>query len=336
MISRKNKPVPLQIIGTQRSGSNLLRLILNQSDEISAHHPPHILTVFFPILHKYGNLELPGNFEKLVDDVCRLIEANPVKWGLPFDRKEVVRRCSQYTLIEVFKVVYEMVAEKDGAKYWCCKSMANVTYFEDLEHGGVKPYYIHLIRDGRDVATSFKKTLVGEKHPFHLARVWKENINKAQEVSKLVDEERYLTIQYETLVSEPMKIVGQLNTFLDLGLDASALDYFSSDESKKTAAAGFMWSNLTKPILRNNTWKFMKEMTDDEISIFERVAGKELQEYGYRLVSTTAQKKFLPEEIQKFEKINRRLKFEAMNSPHLKIDKEHRIDRKKLLKELNA
>ena len=47
----------IQLIGTQRSGSNLLRLMLNQLDEICAPHPPHILSVFLPILSKYGNLE---------------------------------------------------------------------------------------------------------------------------------------------------------------------------------------------------------------------------------------------------------------------------------------
>ena len=31
------------MIGTQRSGSNLLRLMVNQAPDIAAPHPPHIL-----------------------------------------------------------------------------------------------------------------------------------------------------------------------------------------------------------------------------------------------------------------------------------------------------
>ena len=228
MTKRNKRPIPIQIIGTQRSGSNLLRLIMNQSQDISAHHPPHILTVFFPILHKYGDLTQIANFERLTNDVCRLIKVNPVKWGIPFDQKEIIDRCSQPTLVEIFKVVYEMMAAEDQATYWCCKSMANVKFFNELEHNGMKPHYIHLIRDGRDVATSFKKTLVGEKHAYHLAKIWKENIIKAKQVFNTVSEQRCLTIRYETLISNPEQVLENLNTFLGIQFGSSSLIYFRS------------------------------------------------------------------------------------------------------------
>jgi hypothetical protein len=58
----------IQIIGTQRSGSNLLRVILDQSDQIASPHPPHILTTFIPLLPLYGPLnEL--SYMQLVSDV---------------------------------------------------------------------------------------------------------------------------------------------------------------------------------------------------------------------------------------------------------------------------
>jgi len=334
MIYKDKGLTPIQIIGTQRSGSNLLRLILNQSLQISAHHPPHILTVFSPIIHKYGDLEQDDNFGKLVNDVCRLIEVNPVKWGLNLRRKEIIDNCTRRTLIEVFKVVYEMVAKKEKALYWCCKSMANVNYYQELESGRLKPYYIHLIRDGRDVASSFKKTLVGEKHVYHLAKIWKSNFLKAKEISKNVESERYLTVKYESLISKPMRVLRDLNDFLDLNLDESALHYFDSSESKKTAAAGFMWSKLTMPIIANNTGKFTKNLTNKEIDIFERVAGDILVENGYELCSVPVKNNFTTEEIKKFNNENLKLKTEVLNSSHLKVDRESRCKRRELLDEL--
>ena len=44
------------MVGEQRSGSNLLRLILNESSNIAAPHPPHILQRMMPLLPAYGNL----------------------------------------------------------------------------------------------------------------------------------------------------------------------------------------------------------------------------------------------------------------------------------------
>ncbi len=327
---------PIQIIGTQRSGSNLLRLILNQSSKISAHHPPHILTVFYPIIHKYGDLNQNKNFERLINDVCRLVETNPVKWDLHLSREEIFSCCVKRTLIEVFKEVYKMMAKKDKAVYWCCKSMANVNFYKEIESNGMKPYYIHLVRDGRDVASSFKKTLVGEKHTYHLANIWKENFLLAKEVFKNVEKERYLTIQYEKLITNPIKVLQDINGFLNLDLDESALNYFDSNESKNTAAAGFMWSNLTSPIMANNTNKFIKTLGETEIEIFERVAGDILVENGYELCSIPSKKEFYLNDIQRFDNLNSELKQKALISNHLKVDRACRIKRKALLDELNS
>lgn len=327
---------PIQIIGTQRSGSNLLRLILNQAPEISAHHPPHILKVFFPILDQYSDLSEPDNFKRLIHDVCRLIETNPVPWNLDLDREAIFTLCKKRTLVEVFKVVYELMAQSDGASFWCCKSMANVTYFEALEANNLNPLYIHLIRDGRDVAASFKKTIVGEKHVYHLAQVWKNNYQKAKRVENQVGIARCLTIQYEQLISAPAQVLNQLNAFLGIQIDESALEFFNSEESKATAAAGTMWQNLTQPILSGNTKKFMSAFTLEEIAIFERVAGAELEACGYARVTPPNDVPFTPEEIETFSALNESMKREVQQAGELEVDRLCRIQRNALLNELHA
>ena len=48
--------MPVMMIGTQRSGSNLLRLMLNQLPDIASPHPPHILERLGPLEADYGDL----------------------------------------------------------------------------------------------------------------------------------------------------------------------------------------------------------------------------------------------------------------------------------------
>ena len=80
------------MIGTQRSGSNLLRLMLNQLPGIAAPHPPHILQRMTPLLAAYGDLDHDVNYFSLIEDVCRLVELNPVPWeGVSFDREQIAR-----------------------------------------------------------------------------------------------------------------------------------------------------------------------------------------------------------------------------------------------------
>ena len=55
---------PVFMIGTQRSGSNLLRLMLNQLSDIASPHPPHILERMFPLMDHYGDLDKDENYKK--------------------------------------------------------------------------------------------------------------------------------------------------------------------------------------------------------------------------------------------------------------------------------
>src|SRR5690242_20064874 len=97
----------VQMIGTQRSGSNLLRLMLNQLQEVSAPHPPHILERFIPLLSAYGDLSDKENLNLLVHDVCSLVAYNPVQWKyINLKEDEIIRRCSTHSLAGIVKVIY--------------------------------------------------------------------------------------------------------------------------------------------------------------------------------------------------------------------------------------
>ena len=98
--------MPVFMIGTQRSGSNLLRLMLNQLPEIAAPHPPHILQRIMPLLSGYGDLSDDKNFFQLIEDICRLVELNPVPWsGVILDRGDVIRRCRERSAVAIHGIV---------------------------------------------------------------------------------------------------------------------------------------------------------------------------------------------------------------------------------------
>jgi len=63
----------LFLVGEQRSGSNLLRLMISNSHEIGAPHPPHILQRIHPLVPVYQVLS-DSQFEQMVDVVCNLVE----------------------------------------------------------------------------------------------------------------------------------------------------------------------------------------------------------------------------------------------------------------------
>ncbi|GAA3658300.1 sulfotransferase family protein [Flavivirga jejuensis] len=304
-----NKTKAIQIIGTQRSGSNLLRVMLNQIQDIDAPHPPHILKRFFPLLPKYGNLNDTHNFKTLIDDVCKLIELNPVPWeGFTPDREKIRLLCTSNSLIAIFNAIYSLKATATNSTYWCCKSMFNVQYAEEIETSGINPLYIYLYRDGRDVALSFKKAIVGPKHIFHIAKQWKENQEKCIQLGKNISSNRFFSICYEDLLANPEKILRELCVFLNISFSSSMLDYHISNESLKTASSGKMWQNLSKPVLKDNFNKFLKDMSYSDRTLFENIAGSTLLKLNYKVDLNKQEKSFSKEEIENFNIENELLK----------------------------
>lgn len=300
----------LFMVGEQRSGSNLLRVMLGQADEIAAPHPPHILERMMPLLPIYGDLEQQDNFVTLVDDVCRLVERNPVAWEniTAFDRDEVVSRCRQNSLVAVFGAVMDMYAEANGKEKWLCKSMTYIRYSKELDAYFGDPKYIYLYRDGRDVTLSFTKAVIGDKHPYVIAQKWAELQRLCLSEQALSPNQVY-GVCYEELTAEPEPVLRGLCDFLDIQFKPEMLDGHLSSEAQRTAVSSSLWANLSKPIMRNNSQKFLKGLSEEEIRIIESVAGDCLDALGYTrvFVPEGEEEQFDAGEIEMFHAENRAL-----------------------------
>lgn len=307
------KYTAVQMIGTQRSGSNLLRLMMNQLPEVSAPHPPHIIERFMPMLSLYKSLHNDVNFRRLVVDVCELINSNPVAWtGVDLSADELIDVCHEHTLTELTRVIYEQKARQDSARIWMCKSMTNIHYVEELE-ASLQPLYIFLYRDGRDVACSFKKAIVGEKHTYFIAKQWKEEQEKCIALREYLQGERFLPVCYEDLIANPEKEMRRICAFIGADYTPECLQYHRSGEAENTASSGAMWQNVSKGIISGNRNKYLTELSKKDIALFERVAGDTLMKLSYPLHNKQANHlpAFTAEELEECTAINTQLKFEA-------------------------
>ena len=314
----------------------MLRVMLNQLPEISAPHPPHILKTFVPLLERYGDLSIGSNLTSLTNDVCRWVNCNPVSWepyvAIP---EKVIASARSKDLLGIFISISEAKAKTDNAEIFCCKSMESVSYINQIEESGLRPIYIHLYRDGRDVSLSFMKAVVGPKHIYALACKWRQDQLEALAAKSIIPDDRFVTLKYEDLISNPGQVLRGLCEDLQVTFRDEMLNYFEAGESRRTAHAGKMWENLEKPVLATNSQKFLKGLSKEQLAIFESVAGDVLQELGYNLFSNEADrsKTYTSEEIGFFESENKRLIREAL----LRADPEDLNKRKPqedLLKEI--
>jgi hypothetical protein len=324
----------IQMIGTQRSGSNLLRLMLNQLPEVFAPHPPHVFVVFFPLLPYYGNLEDDTNFKNLLNDVCTLIELNPVPWSeVDLNRETLFNMCANRSLLEIFVKINELQCMEKGKTTWCCKSLETVYFIQNFKREHFSPFVIYLVRDGRDVAVSFKKAIIGEKHIYHLAQKWKKDQELALSYIEQTPKDKYTILKYEDFILEPEKHIKNICDLTGMHYAPDVMDYYVSEESKKTADSGKMWENVAKPVMKDNTKKYKAALSETELNIFEAVAGNILDKFGYEREIKNPQNGYAPDEIKAFDAENDRLKKEALQNASEK-DREKRKPQKDFIESL--
>jgi len=232
------------MIGSQRSGSNWLRTLIDEREDIAAPHPPHIMRDFMPILGKYGDLLLESNYQVLVDHVCAFVERNQVPWTDRHGRKLLLTRrtiferslktCGRlrrksrsdskyipnnlshgFYLLAIFDAIMSFYAAANGKRVWMCKSMGMSRYHDLLLdfYGEKRLRYIYLVRDPRDVAMSFMKTPVGDCHYYEITKKWVSLQESALRISK-DKPDLLLQIHYEDLLADKRNAIKQVYDFL--------------------------------------------------------------------------------------------------------------------------
>jgi hypothetical protein len=241
--------------------------------------------------------------------------------------------CANRSLLEIFVKINELQCIEKGKTTWCCKSLETVYFIHNFKREHFSPFIIYLLRDGRDVAASFKKAMIGEKHIYHLAQKWKKDQELAINYIEQIPKHHYTILKYEDFIIEPEKYIQNICALTGMHYAPSVMDYYESEESKNTADSGKMWENVAKPVMKDNTRKYKKALTEAELNIFEAVAGHILDRFGYEREIPNATNGYAPEIIKAFNAENDRLKKEAVQNASEK-DREKRKPQKEFIESL--
>jgi sulfotransferase family protein len=149
--------------------------------------------------------------------------------------------------------------------------------------------FIHLIRDGRDVALSLMSwPSVRSKKPGTFptwkddpvstsAFWWELNVRRGREAGEWLGPELYREMRYESLVAHPEQECAALCDFLGLAYDEAMLHYHEAFEE----AGGGQGARHDRQPITSGLRNWRTEMSADDVERFEAVAGALLDELGY-------------------------------------------------------
>jgi hypothetical protein len=166
--------------------------------------------------------------------------------------------------------------------------------------------FIHLIRDGRDVALSQTARAINEQPPRdEQAAKWVKRIGKSREQAKKLGGDRYMEARYEDLVRDPEPVLRRICEFIELPFDPAMLSYYEGaadrlqemsgalrqDGTHAEQAEGYRIDNhkpTTEPPDPSKLDKWRREMSPEDLAAYEGVAGDMLRELGYELSESTS------------------------------------------------
>jgi hypothetical protein len=272
---------PVIVLGVGRSGTTLLRVMLDRSSELAIPYE----TFFVPQLaHRHGRRP---QLDEFVDDLGRL--RTLYDWGItPEDIRPRLRE--RMTTREAIAAIFETYAERQGKPRWGDKTPLYMQQLPLLERLFPDAVWIHLLRDGRDAALSFLELPMGFSgktwaHPRtvpQFAARWRTEILAARRLGRHAGD-RYLELRYEDLVAEPERELHLVCEHASLPWEPEMLDHTRISDAANMPEH----RNLAQPPTPGlRDWR--SQMGREDALAFEQVAGDILRSSGYELLEPEA------------------------------------------------
>ena len=279
--SRRHRPV--FIVGAGRSGTTLLRLMINR-------HPDIVV----PAEAQF----VPELIDRLPDD--RPLSAAEVERALDFvvtherwrdwqqDPAALRQRilCLQApTLAELIAELYRQVSDDAGKPQWGDKTPRNTRYIDRLHGLFPDAQFIHIIRDARDVAKSKRRLAWVGPFLFRSASVWDEAVRKTVLSGRSLPVSLYRLVRYEDLVRDPEGELRKVCDFLNIDFSADMLAFHETVDTNLTPFERTMKAheNLRRPPRPDDVERWRREMSRTEVATVEAIAGKTMAMVGQRL-----------------------------------------------------
>ena len=276
---------PIFIVGCPRSGTHLLRNMLRSHPNLSFPGESHFIPKFYKA---FGDPKSEKEAKTLASIILNLQWIQP--WYLSMD---IGSFAHDRTYTQVVRRIFEAWAQKENKERWGDKTPQYVTEMPvllELFPGGK---FIHIIRDGRDVALSWLRLNFGPTNIFTAARQWQYFVSTGQRVGRSLPADTYLEIRYEKLLVQAREVMDNICSFINepfceklLKPDPLILDY----PARKLMFGRFTpsYNNALKTtVVDKNSSKWKSQMPWSDQAIFESVAGNLLKSLGYETTSKT-------------------------------------------------
>ncbi|MCH9661568.1 MAG: sulfotransferase [Bacteroidetes bacterium] len=268
---------PVFLIGHGSSGTSISAILLDKYSQVCFGTESQFMIRFFNRLSKYGDLSDNSNLTRLVSDILRERWFERVKkFGFTTSLDEILENIGEKSYRGVLDSIFTLLKTHKKMDRWGDKTPEYLYDLPVLHQLYPEAQYIHVVRDGRDVALSEFGRYFGEKNTYKAAVEWRDTILLVKDFLKGLPPNRFIEIRYEDLLAEPAEVFHMLTKFLKIKDEDGQLKKYIDD-------------TISNEIDANNSFKWKSKLSESKNRVFEQVACDILKSYRYETSIETVQ-----------------------------------------------
>jgi hypothetical protein len=272
---------PVFVLGCPRSGTTVLYHMLLSAGDFAVYRTES--NVFNVLVPRFNGMQTAADRQELMDvwlksKLFRVsgLDASEIS-------AKIMAECRGGG--DFLRIVMQEVASKQGMRRWADCTPEHLLCMAEIKRQIPDALFIHIIRDGRDVALSYAKQ--GWSYPLPWDRddrlgvaglYWEWFVRKGREQGTALGAD-YMEVRFEELISNPQATLSRLGTFIDHDLDYGRIHQvgIGSVTEPNSSFAGEAQGKFN-PVAR---WK--TKMSAEQVSGLEELIGSFLVELGHGL-----------------------------------------------------
>ncbi len=269
--------VKIYLLGSERSGSNLLRTLLGNHSKLSAPIAPHFIDNFINQYQFYLPLT-PESKTQLLKDLESYVNHSFNIWNLKLDTQNVINNYPLNSFVDFVDALYSEKAKAEGKSAYFSKDNHNHRYALGILKSLPTAKFIYLYRDPRDQVASWLRKPVHLHTPFQAARKWANEQKDIKTLKEFYNVDMHF-VKYEDLVDDPVKVISDALNYLNLEVEEAC---FTTKADNKEAAINPLWDNINKPIKKKNYGKYRDVLDEKSLNLVEYLCGPMMDYLDYQ------------------------------------------------------
>ena len=277
---------PFFIVSAPRSGSTLLRLIMDAHPALAVPPPAWLFDMVYPYVYSYGDLSVAANLMELAED---MLEAPTVKkWPVRPSAAELVAASEAPTYAGLYAALHRLYAEATGKTRWGEKTPRNGFWIDEIlgEFPGAK--FIHIVRDGRDMAFDIAESVLLPYSLYCSALMWRESVAAIRESAGRLGPDVVYQVRYEDLCADAGKALRGVCAFLGEDFAPEMLTHHENSAAQQWSETP-LHARTARPINTDFCGIYRSRLGPDDVAAIESVIGGLLTDCGYPLAGAPRQ-----------------------------------------------